>query len=98
MASKPNWACVTCGMFSSRKDSVKRHIRKLHGSGPMVSYIDYISGRQSGYYPPGTVPAFVKRDSAHQDLGKVDRDAFRQGYWNEAGKQKFRRGEAMPTL
>ena len=51
MTSKANWACANCGMFSSRKASVKRHITNLHhGQGVLLSYIDYVVGRQRGFY------------------------------------------------
>ena len=50
---KPNWVCSNCGMWSSRKFSVKRHITNQHsGNAFLVPYIDYFVGRQSGLYPP----------------------------------------------
>jgi hypothetical protein len=50
---KPNWACSTCGMLSSRRYSVQRHIRNLHeGNGIEVSYVDYMEGRLMGIYNP----------------------------------------------
>lgn len=56
-ASKPNWVCTTCGMWSSRKSSVKRHIHNLHkDQSTMVKYIDYLVGRQSGLYAPDSSP------------------------------------------
>ena len=62
MTSKANWACANCGMFSSRKASVKRHITNLHhGQGVLLSYIDYIVGRQSGFYAPGGSPNFYQQ-------------------------------------
>jgi hypothetical protein len=48
---KPNWACTTCGMLSSRHWSVKRHIMNLHrGNGLEVRYVDYMEGRLTGIY------------------------------------------------
>ena len=48
---KPNWACTTCGMLSSRRYSVKRHIMNLHGgNGLEVPYVDYMEGRLTGIY------------------------------------------------
>ena len=42
---KPNWVCSNCGMWSSRKFSVKRHITNQHsGNAFLVSYIDYLVG------------------------------------------------------
>ena len=56
-ASKPNWVCTTCGMWSSRKSSVKRHIHNLHkDQSTMVKYIDYLVGRHSGLYAPDSNP------------------------------------------
>jgi hypothetical protein len=50
---KPNWVCSNCGMWSTRKFSVKRHITNQHnGNAFLVPYIDYLVGRQSGLYPP----------------------------------------------
>jgi hypothetical protein len=50
---KPNWACTTCGMLSSRRYSVQRHIRNLHGgNGLVVPYVDYLEGRLTGIYKP----------------------------------------------
>ncbi|MGB8035812.1 MAG: hypothetical protein WCF03_18515, partial [Nitrososphaeraceae archaeon] len=50
---KPNWACTTCGMLSSRRYSVQRHIRNLHrGNGLEVPYVDYMEGRLTGIYKP----------------------------------------------
>lgn len=92
MTSKPNWACVVCGMYSSRKYSVKRHIRTVHGSGPIIRYIDYITGRQAGYYAPGTFPSFEKKAEPERDLTKISTDAFQEGFWNEAGRIAYRLG------
>ena len=52
---KPNWACTTCGMLSSRRYSVQRHIRNLHrGNGLEVPYVDYMEGRLTGIYKPAS--------------------------------------------
>jgi len=60
--NKPRWACTTCGMYSSRRDSVKRHIDKVHdGTGIIVSFIDYLVGRFSGVYVPGIRPTYMKK-------------------------------------
>ncbi|MFL6508342.1 MAG: hypothetical protein ACJ704_10465 [Nitrososphaeraceae archaeon] len=61
---KPNWACVSCGMYSSRKSSVKRHIQNIHnGNANFVSFIDYLAGRKSGYYWPGLPPTYQKKNN-----------------------------------
>ncbi|MGC1131427.1 MAG: hypothetical protein WA941_01285 [Nitrososphaeraceae archaeon] len=60
MSGKPRWACAMCGMYSSRKFSVKRHITNLHdGIGNIVSFIDYIAGRRQGVYYPNLIPNYL---------------------------------------
>jgi hypothetical protein len=62
--SKPNWACSVCGMYSSRRWSVERHILNLHnGSGNVVPFVDYLVGRKSGVYLPKFRPIFVKKNA-----------------------------------
>jgi hypothetical protein len=62
--SKPNWACSGCGMYSSRRWSVERHILNLHdGSGNVVPFVDYLIGRKSGFYLPKFRPTFVKKNA-----------------------------------
>lgn len=61
--SKPKWACAGCGMYSSRRCSVKRHIQNLHlGNANLVSFIDYLVGRKSGYYWPSPIPSYQNRE------------------------------------
>jgi hypothetical protein len=62
--SKPNWACSSCGMYSSRRWSVERHILNLHdGSGNVVPFVDHPIGRKSGFYLPKFNPIFVKKNA-----------------------------------
>jgi hypothetical protein len=62
--TKPNWACADCSMHSSRKYSIKRHIQNLHnGNGQIVSFVNYIAGSQTGIYPQGLPPTYVKKSS-----------------------------------
>jgi hypothetical protein len=62
--SKPNWACTGCGMYSSRRWSVERHILNLHdGISNVVPFVDYLVGRQSGFYLPKFRPTFVKKNA-----------------------------------
>lgn len=64
MSGKPRWACAMCGMYSSRKCSVKRHIENLHeGIGNIVSFIDYIAGRRQGVYFPNPIPNYLIKQS-----------------------------------
>jgi hypothetical protein len=96
MTSKPNWACVICGMYSSRRYSVKRHIQTIHGSGPILRYIDYVTGRQAGYYAPVSFPSFIKKAEPERDLTKLNTDAFQQGFWSEAGRDAYKQGHRLP--
>lgn len=51
-----------CGMYSSRKYSVKRHIANVHnGLASIVSFIDYLAGRRQGYYFPNPIPAYLTK-------------------------------------
>ena len=53
-----------CGMYSSRKYSVKSHIENLHnGIGNIVSLIDYITGRRQGVYFPNPIPNYLIRQT-----------------------------------
>jgi hypothetical protein len=62
--SKPNWACSGCGMYSSRRWSVERHILNLHdGIGSVVPFVDYLIGRKSGFYLPKIRPTFVMKNA-----------------------------------
>ena len=62
--SKPNWACSSCGMYSSRRWSVERHILNLHdGIGNVVPFVDYLVGRRSGFYLPKFRPTFVSKNA-----------------------------------
>jgi hypothetical protein len=62
--SKPNWACSSCGMYSSRRWSVERHILNLHdGIGNVVPFVDYLVGRKSGVYLPKLRPTFVSKNA-----------------------------------
>jgi hypothetical protein len=55
--SKPVWACPTCGEDFTRKSSAVRHTSKLHnGTRVPVRYINYLTGRPSGIYPPPLTP------------------------------------------
>src|SRR5919198_573356 len=61
--SKPKWACASCGMYSSRKSSVKRHIQNIHsGNANLVSFVDYLVGRKSGLYWPVIPPTYQNKN------------------------------------
>jgi hypothetical protein len=77
--SKPNWACSSCGMYSSRRWSVERHILNLHnGSGNVVPFVDYLAARQAGFYLPKFRPAFVKKNATKT---VTLMDTFKNEFW-----------------
>ncbi|MDP9290424.1 MAG: hypothetical protein M3P08_19810 [Thermoproteota archaeon] len=98
MTSKPNWACATCGMFSSRKASVKRHIVNIHdGHGVLLSYIDYIIGRKIGFYQPSASPNFINKPERELVLApRKLYDVFQEEVCREAAREALRRGKKYP--
>ena len=78
---KPNWVCSNCGMWSTRKFSVKRHITNQHGGNAfLVPYIDYLVGRQSGLYAPSAQPEFQYKEK------KSNSDTFSEEFWKEMAR------------
>ena len=78
---KPNWVCSNCGMWSTRKFSVKRHITNQHGGNAfLVPYIDYLAGRQSGLYPPSAQPEFQYKEK------KSNLDTLMEEFWKETAR------------
>ncbi|MFL6394187.1 MAG: hypothetical protein ACJ708_05960 [Nitrososphaeraceae archaeon] len=50
-------------MCSSRKSNVKRHIQNTHGGNAnLVSFVDYLAGRKSGFYWPSLPPTYQKKN------------------------------------
>ena len=92
---KPNWVCISCGMWSSRKYSVKRHILTVHGGNSlMVSFIEYIVGRQTGIYPPPFPAASTGyRDVQSQEPKKIASpfDIFHEEFWKEKARKAARK-------
>jgi hypothetical protein len=88
--SKPNWACATCGMYSSRKESVKRHIKNLHsGIGVFVTYTDYLIGRQSGIYAQRAPPTYIAKNKP--SLFDKLPDEMTEEYFKEMARESARR-------
>ena len=84
---KPNWVCSTCGMWSTRKFSVKRHLTNQHGGNAfLVPYIDYLVGRQSGLYPTSAYPEYQYKGK------KSILDTFSDEFWKEKARIAARRG------
>jgi hypothetical protein len=95
---KPNWVCITCGMWSSRKYSVKRHILTIHaGNSLMVSFIEYIVGRQTGIYrPPYPAPPtghqdVQSREPKSQEPKKTAYELYTDEFWREKAREAARR-------
>jgi hypothetical protein len=81
MSKKPKWACASCGMYSSRRYSVKRHIQNLHSGGAiLVSFVDYLVGRQAGYYLPVFPPTYeAKPDQSRVDYQRIMKEETLRG-------------------
>ena len=87
---KPNWVCSNCGMWSTRKFSVKRHIRNQHnGYAYLVPYIEYLVGRQSGLYLPSAQPDYQYKEN------KAGIQIFYEELWKELAR-KAARGNKSP--
>jgi hypothetical protein len=74
MAYKSNWACAQCGMTSSRKESVIRHIvnpRIHNGRAQAIPYTDYMAGLRAGIYPPTTAHLYRMRRFSNQVTDEV---------------------------
>jgi hypothetical protein len=93
MVYKPRWACANCGMLSSRKWSVERHITNVHsGKGVLVSYIDYVVGRMNGYYAPNPIPNFINKPKPELVLSPPKlTDVFKEEMCRETARQAFRK-------
>ena len=62
-----------CGMYSSHKYSVKRHIYNLlNGIGNIVSFIDYIAGRRQGVYFQNPTYLIKQMQTAGPENGPLD--------------------------
>lgn len=74
LMSKPNWSCNRCGMYSSRRSSVKRHIRDQHAwDGASIPFADYVAGIRNGYYPTRDRPQF-KSTIIHNQENELDKE------------------------
>jgi len=79
--SKPNWACSGCGMYSSRRWSVERHILNLHdGISNVVPFVHYLVGRKSGFYMPCHRPTNGEKSKTSTYTETV-MDTFQEEVW-----------------
>jgi hypothetical protein len=54
LATKPLYACGTCGLHFTRRFNAERHNKTLHDNkADIVTFSEYMGGRTSGKYPPG---------------------------------------------
>jgi hypothetical protein len=81
MSKKPKGACASCGMYSSRRYSVKRHIQNVHSGGAfLVSFVDYLVGRQAGYYLPSFPPTYETKPGHNSiDYQKIIKEEILRG-------------------
>jgi hypothetical protein len=80
-----------CGMYSSRRFSVKRHIENMHdGLGNVISFIDYIAGRRQGVYFPNPIPNYLLKQT--QMAGPKNRplDVMRDELFRTALRKSFK--------
>jgi hypothetical protein len=90
LSGKPRWACAICGMYSSRRYSVKRHINNLHnGIGNIVSFIDYIAGRRQGVYFPNQIPNYLVRQTQTTAPKSRPLDAMKDELFRTALRKSF---------
>ena len=91
MSGKPRWACAMCGMYSSRKCSVKRHISNLYnGIANIVSFIDYVAGRRQEVYFPNQIPNYFVKQT-HTAVPKTSPlDVMKDELFRTALRKSFR--------
>ena len=95
---KPNWVCTACGMWSSRRDSVKRHVKNQHnGYSWIVTYIDYLVGRDSGIYLPRAPPTYEKKTEVNKKP-KTYADIFTEEGMKEMARQSVSKAFNQPQI
>jgi hypothetical protein len=93
---KPNWVCSNCSMWSSRKSSVKRHIQNVYrGNSNLVSFIDYMAGRRSGFYFPSPRPTYEKSGAATTTVTVMD--TFKDEFWKSVATKAANKASS-PSL
>jgi hypothetical protein len=65
---------AACGMYSSGKSSVKRHIQNIHaGNANFVSFVDYLVSRNMSLYWPMLPQTYQKKN---YDYGNIMKEVF----------------------
>jgi hypothetical protein len=83
----PNWVCSDCGRPFGRRWNGQRHLQICHhGFGALVSFIDYLSGRQSGFYPSNSPPSYTRKTTSFFDIYK---DEFNRALARESVNRFF---------
>jgi hypothetical protein len=66
--SRPNYVCVACSEHFTRRFSANRHNSNMHkGGAEIVSYMDYMAGRNSGRYQ-ASHPSLYHKDRGYQGI------------------------------
>jgi hypothetical protein len=79
-------------MYSSRKSSVKRHIQNIHsGNANLVSFVDYLAGRKSGFYWPVFPPTYQKKNNETNNKKKMSdyMDMMKEEVWRQCIREKI---------
>jgi hypothetical protein len=92
MSGKPRWACAMCGMYSSRRYSVKRHVANLHnGLSYVISFIDYVAGTRQGVYFPNPIPSYLTKQQFQSQTTAAPRptDILKEELLRSAIRKRF---------
>jgi hypothetical protein len=67
----PNWICSDCGRAFGRRWNATRHLtNQHHGIGAVVSFADYLAGRNAGTYLPASPPTYQPKEKNIFDIFK----------------------------
>jgi hypothetical protein len=85
-------------MYSSRKDSVKRHVKTQHnGNSLIVTFVDYLAGRVSGIYLPRAPPTYEKKTEVSKQP-KTYMDIFIEEGVKEMARQTVNKAFNQPQI
>ncbi|MEO9321546.1 MAG: hypothetical protein ABI361_12845 [Nitrososphaera sp.] len=85
----PKYSCYECGMSSSRRYSVQRHIRLVHnGAGSIVLFQDYIAGRKNSQIKASTLqpreslldPESIYNEEFMRELARLNAQIFHKKF------------------
>ena len=81
-----------CGMYSSRKYNVNRHIANVHnGMASVGSFVGYLSGRKHGIYFPNPIPTHLIKQQQNEDSKTANRmtDVLKEELLRSAIRKQF---------